>query len=103
MCKEINKKALEWALSKAPAVAIDDYNKYGKKLVFGDDYIFLNTDPTWTWTYLSYTDNKDKTETTIVAPYMTAPADYWESSVRGFHFCKLLNPSRALEWILIDS
>jgi hypothetical protein len=103
MCKDINKKALEWALSKAPSVAIDDYNKFGKKLVFGDDNGSMDAGPLWIWSYLAYTDNKDKTETTIIAPYMSTPADYWEPQVRGFHYCKLLNPSRALEWVLIDS
>lgn len=103
MCKDINQKALEWALSKASPAALDDYNKYGKKLVFGDDNGSMDIGPTWIWTYLSFTDNSDKTETTVIAPYMATPADYWESQVRGFHYCKLLNPSRALEWIYIDS
>jgi len=103
MCADINKKALEWALAKANPSALDDYNKFGKKLVFGDDYGSCNIGPTWIWTYLSFKDNKDKTESTVIAPYMATAADYWEPQVRGFHYCKLLNPSRALEWILIDS
>jgi len=103
MCADINKKALEWALGKASAEAVADYNTYGKKLVFGPDDGSMNIGPTFIWTYLSFTDNKDKTETTVVAPYMSTPADYWEPQVRGFHYCKLLNPSRALEWIYIDS
>jgi len=78
MCKDINKKALEWALSKASPAALADYNTYGKKLVFGDDNGSMNIGPTWIWTYLSFSDNADKTETTVVAPYMSTPADYWE-------------------------
>ena len=83
--------------------ALDRYNKIGKKLVMGEDKGPLNAGPLWIWTYLSFTDNDDKTVTTVVAPYMSTPADYWEAQVRGFHYCKLLNPSRVLEWIYIDS
>jgi hypothetical protein len=101
MCKDINKKALEWAISKASPAAIDDYNKYGKKLVLGEDKETMKIGPQWILTYLSFTDNKDKTETTVVAPFMATPADYW--GPKGLHYCKLLNPSRALEWIYIDS
>jgi len=103
MCKDINQLALDWALSKASPSALADYNKYGKKLVFGDDNGSKAAGPLWIWSYLSYTDNKDKTETTVVAPYMATPADFWLSGKGGFHYCKLLNPSRALEWIYIDS
>lgn len=69
----------------------------------GEDEGPLNAGPLWIWTYLSFKDNSDKTETTVVAPYMSTPADYWESQVRGFHYCKLLNPSRVVEWVYIDS
>jgi len=102
MCMDINKKALEWALSKANQSALDDYNKYGKKLVFGED-MSKGAGPLWIWTYLTFADNKDKTETLVASPYMSTSATYWEPQVRGFHYCKLLNPSRALEWIYIDS
>ena len=78
MCSDINAKALDWALSKASPSAISDYQYFGKKLVFGDDNGSMNIGPTWIWTYLSFTDNKDKTETTVVSPYMATPANYWE-------------------------
>ena len=102
-CKMINEKALEKGMSMASKEALDRYNKFGKKLVMGEDKGPLNAGPLWIWTYLSFTDNADKTETTVVAPYMSTPADYWEPQVRGFHYCKLLNPSRVIEWIYIDS
>ena len=79
MCKDVNQKALDWALSKASASALADYKNYGKKLVFGNDDGSKDIGPTWIWTSLSFTDNKDKTETTVVSPYMATPADYWES------------------------
>lgn len=102
-CKDINQKALEKGLSMASPKAVERYNKFGKKLVMGEDKGPLNAGPLWIWTYLSYTDNADKTETTVVAPYMSTPADFWEPQVRGFHYCKLLNPSTVIEWIYVTS
>ena len=34
---------------------------------------------------------------------MRTPTDYAISAAAGFHYCKLLSPFRALEWIYIDS
>lgn len=34
---------------------------------------------------------------------MRTPTDYPIGAARGFHYCKLLSPFRALEWIYIDS
>ena len=60
MCKDINEKALAWALSKADQNALDRYQKYGKKLVFGNDSKCISG-PTWILSALEYTDNSDKT------------------------------------------
>jgi len=102
-CADINKVALQWALDHASPKAVERYNKLGKKLVIGDDLGPYNEGPLWIWTYLSYEDNKDKTETTIRAPMMRTPTDYPISAAAGFHYCKLLSPFRAIEWIYIDS
>jgi hypothetical protein len=34
---------------------------------------------------------------------MRTPTNYWASEARGFHYCKLLSPFRAVEWIYIDA
>lgn len=34
---------------------------------------------------------------------MRTPADYSISAAANFHYCKLLSPFRAMEWIYIDS
>lgn len=48
-CGDINQKALEWALANADADALARYNKYGKKLVIGDDLGPYNAGPLWIW------------------------------------------------------
>lgn len=34
---------------------------------------------------------------------MRTPTDYIIPSARGFHYCKVLSPFKALEWMLVDS
>jgi hypothetical protein len=52
---------------------------------------------------MEYTDNAAKTETVVKAPMMRTPVDYYISEAAGFHYCKLLSPFRAMEWIYIDA
>lgn len=79
MCKEINMKAFELGKSWCSKEALARYEKFGKKMLFGDDKGPLNAGPLWIWTYLSMEDNDDKTTTTVISPYMSTPADYWEA------------------------
>jgi len=102
-CADINQEALNWALKNASPDALARYNSVGKKLVIGDDMGPYNAGPLWIWYYMQYKDNADKTETVIQSPMMRTPVDYPISSAAGFHYCKLLSPFRAMEWIYIDS
>ena len=102
-CGDINQEALNWALNMAGQKTIDRYNKLGKTLVIGDDLGPFNAGPLWIWKYIDYKDNAEKTETLIQSPMMRTPTDYKIKSAAGFHYCKLLSPFRALEWIYIDS
>jgi hypothetical protein len=48
-------------------------------------------------------DSLNKTIVIVRSPTLRTPNDYLVSAVAGFHYCKLLSPARALEWIYIDS
>lgn len=102
-CGDINQAAIDWAIKNASPEALERYNKLGKKLVIGDDLGPYNDGPLWIWHYLSYKDNADKTETVIKSPMMRTPTNYLVQAAAGFHYCKLLSPFRAIEWIYIDS
>jgi hypothetical protein len=52
---------------------------------------------------MQYADNKDKTETLLQSPMMRTPVNYPVKAAAGFHYCKLLSPFRAVEWIYIDA
>lgn len=103
-CEGINQAALDWAMEKASPEALERYNRVGKKLVMADDNKPpVSAGPIWIWTALSFKDNKDATETDVVSTIQVTSKDYWEYQVQGFHYCKLLSPYRALEWIYSDS
>ena len=34
---------------------------------------------------------------------MRTPTDYFIQSAAGFHYCKVLSPFRAMEWMYVDS
>lgn len=94
---------MKWALDNAPQKVKDRYNKEGKKLVIGDDLGPYNAGPLWIWHYLDYADAKDKKTTVVHSPMMRTPTDYPIGAAAGFHYCKLLTPFRALEWMAIDA
>jgi len=102
-CQKINKASLALGISMASSEAMARYNKLGKKLVIGLDEGPYNAGPLWLCNYMKYTDNSDKTETLVNAPYMATPTDYWEPQVQGFHYCKVLSPYKVVEWIYVDS
>ncbi len=60
-----------------------------------------NAGPLWIWRYLNF-EEKDG-QTVVSSPMMRTPDDYGIKAAAGFHYCKLLSPFRAMEWIYIDS
>jgi hypothetical protein len=55
----------------------------------------------------SYSDQVDpktnKTYTELRSPTMRTPIVYYVQAAAGFHYCKLLSPARAMEWLYVDS
>jgi len=75
-------------------------------MVFNDDDGPWNAGPLWIWKYMDYSkiDAADgKKVLQVTAPYMATPVDYSIKAAAGFHYCKLMSPAKALEWIYIDS
>jgi len=106
LCGYINQQALNWALDHAGKETIERYYRKGKEMLIGDDIGPLNAGPLWIWTPLKFDLGKDgqgKTIVTVRSPTLRFPSDYPLKAVAGFHYCKLLSPARALEWIYIDS
>lgn len=79
-----------------------NYDKYGVKLVTGDDLGPFNEGPLWIWTLMDYTESEDGTEMVVSSPMMRTPTNYFVRSAAGFHYCKVLSPFKAIEWMYLD-
>lgn len=75
-------------------------------MVFADDDGPWNAGPLWIWKYMEYkktTDSNGNKVLRVTAPYMATPTDYSIQAAAGFHYCKLMSPARAMEFIYTDS
>lgn len=62
-----------------------------------------NGGPLWIFTPLEFTSDKEKTTYKVKSPTMKTPTDFWIKASAGFHYCKILSPANAMEWIYSDS
>eukprot|EP00992_Anisonema_acinus_P009513 TRINITY_DN5733_c0_g1_i1.p1 TRINITY_DN5733_c0_g1~~TRINITY_DN5733_c0_g1_i1.p1 ORF type:complete len:541 (-),score=133.05 TRINITY_DN5733_c0_g1_i1:61-1629(-) len=106
-CALSNKMAYDWALKNAGAATAARFAKLGQPYVFGDDQK-KSGGPFWIDTLLQF---KEKTENgekvmEVSSPMMKTSIDF--PKVPGlpdpscYHYCKLLSPARATEWIYVD-
>ena len=108
ICQSINKAAYEWALKKASPLALSRFQKYGQQLQFAEDKKsgFGIMGPTWIHDSLTYTVSQDKKTVTVQSHYFTTAnknlGDVPFIQTVGYHYCKLLSPARAMEWIYVD-
>eukprot|EP00930_Biecheleria_cincta_P033127 TRINITY_DN22940_c0_g1_i1.p1 TRINITY_DN22940_c0_g1~~TRINITY_DN22940_c0_g1_i1.p1 ORF type:complete len:553 (-),score=121.13 TRINITY_DN22940_c0_g1_i1:64-1722(-) len=115
-CAITNKKAYEWAQAHAGKETLKRFQEHGQKYVFGDD-IPKAGGPLFLYDRLHFTEKDQDGQKVIevAAPMQKTEIDYWTkhfgpiprpSSVPDpgcFHYCKLLSPARAMEWIYVDS
>jgi hypothetical protein len=52
---------------------------------------------------MSYKESKDKSQMIVSSPMMRTPTDYFIGAAAGFHYCKVLSPYKAMEWMMVDS
>lgn len=108
ICKSINEAAYEWALGQASDVARKRFEANGQPYRFVDDvYAGIGiTGPTWIHNALSFKVSNDKKYVEVSAPYFATEnknlGDEPYTNTVGYHYCKLLSPARAMEWIYVD-
>jgi len=115
-CAMTNKKAYEWAKANAGEAAAKRFSEFGQKYTFADD-IPKAGGPLFLDAHLQFNDKTVDGEKVIevAAPMQKTEIDYWKKHFGPipkpnalpdpgcFHYCKLLSPARAMEWIYLDS
>mmetsp|Transcript_144100 Transcript_144100/g.268437 ORF Transcript_144100/g.268437 Transcript_144100/m.268437 type:complete len:754 (+) Transcript_144100:48-2309(+) len=116
-CAQTNKQAYQWAQQNAGSTALERFNKYGQKYTFADD-IPKSGGPFFIKSRLQFneiTDASGEKVISVAAPMQKTEIDYWKRHFGPiprpslipdpgcFHYCKLLSPARATEWIYVDS
>merc|ERR1719453_732971 len=109
-CGEINQAAIDYALSIVPETTKARYEKYGQTMVIGEDKSTCIAGPCWIWDPLEYTKDDEANTVTIQSVYM--PTENYNQypcgetkkipCSAGFHYCKILSPAKAVEWIYVD-
>jgi len=103
VCAEINAQAYQWALDNAGEKTRARFAKYGQRMVFGDDIVpIVAAGPLWIYHPLEYKELTLAGERVLQVRAPTMRTDvtahlYPDSA--GYHYCKLLSPARAMEWI----
>jgi len=111
-CKMANEHAYQYALKHADAATAARFATNGQPYTFGAD-IQKSGGPLFLDAGITYEDEGDA-GVRISSPAQKTEKDYWKdhfgpiprpSSVPDpgcFHYCKLLSPARAMEWIYVD-
>lgn len=112
MCREINQAAWDWALAHAEPSVRATFEAHGEPFVMVDDKeapIGI-TGPTWIKQELVYkrvggggaAGNKTHVEVQSWSFVVGESPVKSKAVPDGMHYCKLLSPARAMEWIYTD-
>ncbi|KAF0294334.1 hypothetical protein FJT64_007971 [Amphibalanus amphitrite] len=97
-CADVNQMTLAAAVEAAPPAAFERYQRRGLPVTYLEDHQ-AGAGPLWVQERLRLHYNEDGLEIQSVA-IKTAPDSIFYG---GSNYCKLLSPTRALEYVLIDS
>merc|ERR1712185_105057 len=107
ICRSVNQAAYDWALEHADAEVASRFLKTGIKFVMVDDKTATIgiTGPEWIKDELVFTRTDDEVQIQswmfVVGNTNHGNVPWWYPV--GMHYCKLLSPARAMEWIYTDS
>ena len=105
VASRINANTIEWALSKVPEEVRRRYLERGVQLMAGND-VEKTSGPAWIWSTLKFragTDEAGRDVRFLDSPTMNTSIDHPIPHAGGKMYCKLLSPSKALDWIYTDS
>jgi len=98
LCAEINAQAYDYALRNAGEKTRQRFERDGQPLVFdATKYEWMG--PLWVYGKMTWTEKDGK----MHVKSRGLLTDLGDKEIDGNHYCKLLPPARALEWIYVDS
>jgi len=103
-CGEINQRAIDWAKSNAGHKTFDRFyiKAKGQPYSIAKDKNACQTVSHWISQGLHYNKTEDKKSIVLTSPQFSATIDFEFKVLAGAHYCKLLSPGRAMEWLYVD-
>jgi hypothetical protein len=100
----INEAAFRWSLEQSDADSRHRFEALGQPMLMQEDTVRPAVGPLWIWSYPSYRYQQDGNGLVygVSSTVMKTPLNYRIAAARGFHYCQLLSPAAAMEWIYID-
>jgi dienelactone hydrolase len=99
-CMDINIAAFDMALSLATDEARERFLAIGTELVFDNDKV-SPWGPGWEFSFGLHYAKINETHTRLYSTSLISEPDFFIPTAAGMHYCDLLSPFRALEWIYI--
>lgn len=99
-CSELNSKAYNWALDQVSTEVRERFLRRGRQLEFASDKI-VASGLQWLPARVEFKNQNDTRHTVVTSVGMKTKLDA-PLGLAGMHYCKLLSPTRAMEWILVD-
>lgn len=102
-CAGVNQRAWAYALSNGGAATVTRFRQLGQNITIGDD-VLVSSVSSWVGKALSMTTAMDAGSSRAVLRVSSPAIAFPDSSpgLKGLHFCKLLSPARAMEWLYVD-
>jgi hypothetical protein len=116
-CKQANENAYAWALDRAGAATKARFTSKGQKYEFVADKQ-VSGGPLFLYGHMGFDEADGANGEKVIqvkSVSQKTEVDYWKNHFGpiprppgtpdpgGYHYCKLLSPARAMEWIYIDS
>jgi len=99
-CADVNRKAVEVAMKMLPAKSLKRFQEKGRRVCFMEDASAPgNIGPLWVQSSIKLEETKECLEVTS----MKLISDIHSYIYPGNHYCKLLSPAAAMDWMMTDS
>lgn len=100
----INEAAFRWTLQQSGESSRRRFERLGQPMCMQADTLRPAVGPLWIWSYPTHRhlEQGESQVCGVSCTVMKTPLNYPIAAARGFHYCQLLSPAAAMEWIYLD-